>query len=633
MKQTKPPANPLIQRALEHHRAGRLAESKTLYEQALALEPRNPDALHLAGVVALQSGDPQRGLRLIEQAIEIRPDHPGFQANLGQALLALRRVKDARAAFLRAAALDPGTPQFRVAAASCLAMQGSLGQAEQELRAVTQRHPGYALAWYNLGNVFQEQERHEESLENFSRAIQLDPALPDAHNNLGRALHRLERFDLAEQAYRRCLALQPDHALGNFNLASVLMDRGRFAEAVTVCRQALQRAPRDAELHLKLGSAHTHLGEMTAALEAFRAAADAAPENPRAVWAYGYALIRTGNEQAGLPWLERASALQPDSPAFRAALSSIYLSLEDLRAGWALHEWRPARISFLARNPGLRPVTTLPDNLQGLEICLLREQGLGDELFFLRFAAALKSRGAEITCCVSARLVSMLERVPALARNVAAEGALPEADLHMLMGELPQALGATDFPPPVKLDPLPRMLESAQARLAALGPPPYLGLTWRAGIAPEQQRGTEWVLHKAVPPESICDALRNVEGTLIALQRNPEGGEVERVAKLVGRPVHDLTALNEDLEGMLALLAVVDDYIGVSNTNMHLRAGVGRSARVLVPCPPEWRWLAAGRESPWFPGFRIYRQRPDGDWNDALTALASDLRVKPGSTP
>jgi tetratricopeptide (TPR) repeat protein len=632
MKQKKPSANALIRSALEHHRAGRLVESKTLYEQALALEPRHPDALHLAGVVALQGGDAQRGLSLIQQAIEIRPDNPGFHANLGQALLALRRIDVARAAFLRAAALDPGTPQFGVAAASCLAMQGSLEQAGRELRAATQRHPGYALAWYNLGNVLQEQERHEESLEYFSRAIQLDPALPDAHNNLGRALHRLERFEAAEQAYRRCLALRPDYALGNFNLASVLMDRGRFAEAVAVCRQALERAPRDAELRLKLGSAHTHLGEMTAALEAFRAAADAAPANPRALWAYGYALIRTGSEEEGIRWLERAWALQPESQTFRAALSTLYLSLGNLKAGWALHEWRPARVSFLARNPDLRLVTALPDHLPGLKICLLREQGLGDELFFLRFAAALKSRGAEITCRVSARLASMLERVPALGQIVAADDAMPEAGLYLLMGDLPQALGATDFPPPVELAPRPGMLESMKERLAALGPPPYVGVTWRAGIAPEQQRGTEWVLHKAVPLESLCGALRNVKGTLIALQRNPEGGEVERLAALAGRPVHDLTALNEDLEGMLALLAIVDDYIGVSNTNMHLRAGVGRSARVLVPCPPEWRWMATGEASPWFPGFRVYRQRPDGDWNDALARLASDLLATTGST-
>jgi len=72
-------------------------------------------------------------------------------------------------------------------------------------------------------------------------------------------------------------------------------------------------------------------------------------------------------------------------------------------------------------------------------------------------------------------------------------------------------------------------------------------------------------------------------------------------------------------------LALIDDYIGVSNTNMHLRAGVGKTARVLVPCPAEWRWMAAGEESPWFPGFRIYRQTPDGDWSGALNKLRGDL--------
>jgi hypothetical protein len=96
--------------------------------------------------------------------------------------------------------------------------------------------------------------------------------------------------------------------------------------------------------------------------------------------------------------------------------------------------------------------------------------------------------------------------------------------------------------------------------------------------------------------------------------------------------VHDFSASNEDLEEMLALLAVVDEYVGVSNTNMHLRASVGRAARVLVPWPAEWRWLVSGDESPWFPGFRIYRQRPDGDWTAALERLACDMLTTGGDT-
>ncbi len=76
---------------------------------------------------------------------------------------------------------------------------------------------------------------------------------------------------------------------------------------------------------------------------------------------------------------------------------------------------------------------------------------------------------------------------------------------------------------------------------------------------------------------------------------------------------------------MLALLALLDDYVTVSNTNVHLRAGAGRTSRVLVPNPPEYRWMAEGDESPWFQGSTVYRQRLDGDWGAAFQALSKDL--------
>jgi hypothetical protein len=79
--------------------------------------------------------------------------------------------------------------------------------------------------------------------------------------------------------------------------------------------------------------------------------------------------------------------------------------------------------------------------------------------------------------------------------------------------------------------------------------------------------------------------------------------------------------MNDDLEDALALLDVLDDYVGVSNTNTHLRAALGKTAQVLVPFPPEWRWGTAGDESPWFPGFRVLRQTPQRTWDAALAGL------------
>lgn len=649
----------LIQRGWAEQQAGRLSMAKQIYNQVLALDPRQPDALNLLGVLALHERDPERAAALIGKAVGVQPSNPGFHANLGQAYLELRRIAEAHSAFQRAAALDPRNPQFAIGAAVCLALQGDAAQAEQHLRAVVRKHPGYALAWYNLGNVLRDAGRLPDAAASYAKAIALEPAFADAHNDLGRILHLLHRFDEAEDAYRRHLALAPDSAPGVINLASLLIDRGKPAEAAQLCRNALAGSSgpeATPDLHWMQGVALSRQGDLASALAALRAAVALAPRHARALWSMGYALLHTGGTLEGLRAMARAQEAQPDMPEFRQALAGVHLAIGNLQLGWREYRERPARVAFAEKFPRVELAAGPIAGAHGKSILLLREQGLGDELFFLRFAPVLKSRGATLTYCAHPKIAPLLSRVGVLDRVVTDPAQLPPADWAVLVGDLPGLLdpldsspypaAATDaesgfrfplvprafypeLPRPLALEALPEKLQGVRERLTALGPPPYVGLTWRAGTTPEQQDAV-LLLHKEVPLERFGAALRGTAGTLIALQRNPQPGEIGQLSALCGKAVHDLSALNEDLEAMLALLALADEYIGVSNTNMHLRAGAGRAARVLVPRPAEWRWLPDGAESPWFPGFRTYRQRVDGDWGVALRRLAEDLRASPG---
>ena len=126
---------------------------------------------------------------------------------------------------------------------------------------------------------------------------------------------------------------------------------------------------------------------------------------------------------------------------------------------------------------------------------------------------------------------------------------------------------------------------------------------------------------KQVPIDALGAALRGTRATWIGIQRFPRSGEAEAFGAALGSPVHDFSGANADLEDMLALLSLLDDYVGVSNANTHLRAGLDRPARVLIPFPPEWRWGNEDAHSPWFARTQAYRQSPDGDWSGALRSL------------
>jgi hypothetical protein len=194
------------------------------------------------------------------------------------------------------------------------------------------------------------------------------------------------------------------------------------------------------------------------------------------------------------------------------------------------------------------------------------------------------------------------------------------------LGDLPALLECDDTPPAWPLSASADARRAARQRLEALGPGPYLAVTWRAGT--DTARGREFgmersSLTKALPPAELGAALRGWPGTIIALQRGARPGE----AAQFGAPFHDLSFLGDDLPALVAVLAELDEYVTVSNTNVHLLAGLGRTARVLVPYPAEWRWMRREGDSPWFPGFPVYRQAQSRDWSAALEQLRRDLHV------
>ena len=643
---------------LEAHRRGDLETAKNAYLRVLSANPEQPDALHLLGVALLQLGQMPQALELLERAASLQRNNAAVIGNLAQAYFENSRFAESHESFRKASRLDPRNVQFQLGAANSLAMQGKLGNAEVALRKLADRFPQDARIQFNLGNVLRDRGRPDDAINTYRTAMRLDPQLLDAHNNLADVLHKSLRFEEAEREYRACLAAAPDYLLARCNLASVLMDLGRFEESEALCREIIARVPRTAQAHTLLGAALGHQGRLIEAVASHSTAAELAPQDGKVAQNLASALTDSGQLPEAMRWFQRARALNPQLRSTRQLFSYALLGQGRFAEGWDEYGYRVDPDFFRQQFPHIPLARTLAADLGGKHVCVVREQGIGDEIFFLRFAPQLHAAGARITYCATDKIRSLLERVPTISQVLGQETPPPAgADAVILAGDLPHAMsdfpmstlpstlpaapaqGVRDFPeiiavywpkpaPPLALTPLPARTAEMLKRLASLGDPPYIGLTWRGGTPPREQRMVIWALYKEIGIAQFGAALRRCKGTFLALQRKPAAGEIGAMSNALGKQLHDFTALNEDLEGMLALLALIDDYIGVSNTNMHLRAGVGKAGRVLVPCQPDWRWMFSGKSCVWFPGFSVYRQTARGDWGPALNALARDLAAR-----
>jgi Flp pilus assembly protein TadD len=501
-------------------------------------------------------------------------------------------------------------------------------RAEPLFRQIVELQPRDAGAWHALALILCRTGRAEEAAHCALAAHKLEKRNHIYLNTLGVSHMEAGRMEDALRWFRRCLGERPDYADAHYNLARAQHKLGRFEDAERAYRSALRIVPSMADAAINAADLCIRTGRYDDALALLDHAASLAPDSPVAAINRSLALLAKRGPAAAIGEISAFLESHPDAAAARLHLALLLLGEGRLPEGWREYSWRH-RAYRAARPPGL--AHELPQAFQGSTVALVPDQGLGDQLFFLRFASLLRDRGARVLFACPQKMLAMLRDAPGVDQVLACDaGSVPEMQggFVVALGDLPRLASDNAVPPPFSLAVSTERLSAWRARLAEIGPAPYLGVTWRGGTKAQASEfsAEDWKpIYKEIDLQALAKAVRPWRGTVLVLQRLPGPGEVAAFSRALRRPAHDLSPLNEQLEDMAALLKAIDEYAGVSNTNMHIRAGVGRGAKVLVPFPPEFRWMSSGDSSPWFPGFRLFRQPPTLDWTEALAALSRSL--------
>ncbi|MFN9834416.1 MAG: tetratricopeptide repeat protein [Phenylobacterium sp.] len=232
-----------LHRAFSLHQQGRLADAARLYEQILAAEPSNFDALHLLGLTAHQSGDHERAVELISAALRIDQTQPDACSNIGLALQALGRFSEALAFTDVAISLRPKSSSGHSNRGNILRDMKRLPEALASLDRAVALDPSDAIALNNRGNVLLDLGRLEEALAGFDRAIALRSGLVDAHLNRGNALAKLHRLEEALECIDGVLAIEPQRAAAHANRGAVLQELRRLDEAIAAYDRAVELKP------------------------------------------------------------------------------------------------------------------------------------------------------------------------------------------------------------------------------------------------------------------------------------------------------------------------------------------------------------------------------------------------------
>ena len=195
-------------------------------------------------------------------------------------------------------------PEVLVNLGNVLAAQNRREEALANFDRALLARPDLFEALFNRANVLLELRRTEEALANYDRVVTLRPDFVSGWNNRGTALRNLQRLDEALASFSRAVALSPGHINALTNLAIVLWDLGRLEEALVAADRALNVAPHAAEaLYTKANI----LRDLKRPDEALAHYEQALATNP----AHSHALTGAAQMALGLCDWQRVEALRP----------------------------------------------------------------------------------------------------------------------------------------------------------------------------------------------------------------------------------------------------------------------------------------------------------------------------------
>jgi len=181
------------------------------------------------------------------EAIAVDPNYAPAYNGLGVALAGQERFDDAIEQYRKAAALweSTGSPDRK-----------------------------FALRYW--GKALRLKKLYEESAKKCGEAIAVDPNFADAYNDLGLALADQERFDEAIEQYRKAVAQwgsSPDRKFALLNWADALRLKKLYEESVKKCGEAIAVDPNYAGAYYCLGLALADQERFDEAIEQYRTAA------------------------------------------------------------------------------------------------------------------------------------------------------------------------------------------------------------------------------------------------------------------------------------------------------------------------------------------------------------------------
>jgi tetratricopeptide (TPR) repeat protein len=296
-------------------------------EAAALYQPASAETLSDLAITYFEAGLFDKALQPLNQAIAVNPQSPSAHSMLGKTYFALREYEKA-AAELKVA-LEFGSNDFDTSFTLAIAylQQRQFTDARRVFDWMLLHFGDRPELHVVIGRAFRVAGRLPEAIDEFKKAIALNPTLARVHDNLALAYLMNEgasRLVDAEREFKTELVSNPDEFFANYYLGIVYIFQRKWELAITFLKSASRIQADNPDPYFQLGQAYQELGNHVQAIEALKKAIALNPDLAHnkfqvttAHYRLAQSLLKVGQVEAGQKELRLASELKAE--AFKVA--------------------------------------------------------------------------------------------------------------------------------------------------------------------------------------------------------------------------------------------------------------------------------------------------------------------------
>ena len=600
-----------------------MEEADALCTEIIADVPDFIDALNLRAQIALQSSDqrpakPELAIEYCEAAISLAPKDPRSHYLLASAQ---RRTGDAATAeesFKQALRLKPDFAEAAFEIGAIDEALGNLPDAAFHYERACEIRPGFLEAHQNLGAVYRRMGQTESAVAHGQIALALAHDNPLVRFSLGVSLEESGNHPAAIAEYREALHLRPGYIQAENNLGRLLDLAGEYREAVAILEGALQRSPDNVSLLTNLGNGYIRIGRHADAVALLERATTLEPGLAPAHNSLGAAYNTLGDTATAIRHYRQAIELRHTFAEAHENLAQALLQVGDFSSGWREYasRWKNPANSLTKRE--FKQPRWDGSPLADRTLLLHAEQGLGDTIQMVRFAALVVKQEGRIVFACQAPLIRLLQRIPAIDEIFELGEDWPEFDIHAPLFDLPEIFGTEKSNIPADT-PYISVAKSESSGAEYPGNRLKVGIAWSGRSKFEEDP----FRNRSCPLSHFTELSDIAEISLFSFQRAPQRQELI-LADSTGS-IFDLGDINRDFEDDAAALLDMDIVICVDTALAHLAGAMNIPCWIVLPKSADWRWFEGIDRSPWYPSVRLFRQQTPGDWTHPFEEIKKRL--------